>query len=229
VGAIAAAMSSRLSLGAAPAQASAAPPPEASGWSVRAALGTVQFWVVIFAYTACLAINTTTHSFAYKHLLENGLAIDRATQLVSLSALVCAIGSALAGVIGEKTSPRALTIFSLGTLALSSALLALSSSPAVLILWMITFGGGLGFSYVSTIMLLQEYFGRRAGIELYSIMTAVSTSAALGPAFGGLVRDWTGSFSGIFYTLAAVSLLLLALVALLRKPQPRKDPALAAA
>ena len=221
IGGLAVIITSRLAIARPSAEESAEPAPEPSGWKVRDALATPQFWVVIFAYTACLAINTTTHSFAYQHLLEHGLAKDQATQFISLSALVCAIGSALAGVIGEKTSPRLLTMFSLGTLALSAATLALANSPAVLILWLLAFGGGLGFSYVSTIMLLQEYFGRRAALELYSIMTAVSTSAALGPALGGMVRDQTGSFSGIFYVLAGLSLVLFALVAMLRKPQPR--------
>jgi MFS family permease len=190
-------------------------------WTVRAALGTVQFWVVVFAYTACLAINTTTHSFAYQHLLEHHIGENRASQLISLSALVCAIGSALAGVAGEKTSPRALTMISLGCLGLSAALLAVADGPLVLIAWMIAFGGGLGFSYVSTVMLLQEYFGQKAALELYSIMMAVSTSAALGPALGGAIKDQTGSFAGIFFGLAALSAVLFCVVAVLRKPAAR--------
>jgi MFS family permease len=190
-------------------------------WTVRAALSTPQFWVVVFAYTACLAINTTTHGFAYQHLLEHAIAQDRASQLISLSALVCAIGSALAGVVGEKTSPRALVMFSLGCLGVSAATLAVADGPLMLILWMVTFGGGLGFSYVSTVMLLQEYFGRRASLELYSIMMAVSTSAALGPALGGAIKDQTGSFSGVFFGLAAVSAVLFCAVAVLRKPAAR--------
>jgi len=190
-------------------------------WTVRAALGTVQFWIVVLAYTACLAINTTTHGFAYQHLLEHGIAQDRASQLISLSALVCAVGSALAGVAGEKTSPRALTMFSLGCLGLSAATLAVADGPLMLIVWMVAFGGGLGFSYVSTVMLLQEYFGQRASLELYSIMMAVSTSAAIGPALGGAVKDQTGSFSGIFFGLAAVSAVLFCMVAVLRKPAAR--------
>ena len=189
-----------------------------AAWTVRAALGTVQFWVIVFAYTACLAINTTTHSFAYQHLLEHGIGEGRASQMISLSALVCAIGSALAGVAGEKTSPRALTMFSLGCLGFSAALLAVADGPLVLILWMIAFGGGLGFSYVSTVMLLQEYFGQKASLELYSIMMAVSTSAALGPALGGAIKDQTGSFSGVFFGLAALSAVLFCVVAVLRKP-----------
>lgn len=187
-------------------------------WTVRRALASVQFWIVVGAYTACLAINTTTHSFAYQHLMEHGIAATRASQLISLSALVCAIGSALAGFAGEKVSPRALTMFSLGCLAVSAATLALANGPWTLVLWMVTFGGGLGFSYVSTAMLLQSYFGQRASLELYSIMMAVSTSAAVGPALGGAIKDSTGSFAGIFIALAALSAVLLCAVALLRKP-----------
>ncbi|GAB7554568.1 MFS transporter [Novosphingobium sp. 11B] len=190
-------------------------------WTVRRALGTVQFWVVVLAYTACLAINTTTHGFAYQHLMEHGIAQDRASQLISLAALVCAIGSALAGIAGEKTSARTLTMFSLGCLGVSAATLAMIDGPISLMLWMVTFGGGLGFSYVSTVMLLQSYFGQRASLELYSIMMAVSTSAAIGPALGGAVKDQTGSFSGIFLGLAVLSAVLFCAVAILRKPGER--------
>jgi len=188
-------------------------------WTVRQALGTIQFWVIVGAYTACLAINTTTHGFAYQHLMEHGIANDGASQLISLSALVCAVGSALAGFAGEKVSPRALTMFSLGCLGISAVTLAIAQGPFTLVVWMITFGGGLGFSYVSTVMLLQQYFGQRASLELYSIMMAVSTSAALGPALGGAIKDQTGSFSGIFIALAAVSAVLFCVVAILRKPR----------
>lgn len=207
----------------APPEEQAASPEALAEWTVRRALGTVQFWVVVGAYTACLAINTTTHGFAYQHLMEHGIAQDRASQLISLSALVCAIGSALAGVAGEKTSARTLTMFSLGCLGVSAATLAVADGPLTLMLWMLAFGGGLGFSYVSTVMLLQSYFGQRASLELYSIMMAVSTSAALGPALGGAIRDTTGSFSGIFLGLAAVSAVLLCAVAVLRKPGERRD------
>lgn len=197
------------------------PDPVQIEWTVRRAVGTVQFWIVVLAYTACLAINTTTHGFAYQHLLEHKITQANASQLISFSALVCAVGSVLAGVAGERTSPRALTMFSLGCLGLSSGLLAVAQGPIVLVAWMVLFGGGLGFSYVSTAMLLQAYFGQKASLELYSIMVAFSTSAALGPALGGMIKDQTGSFAGIFWGLAALSAVLLGAVAVLRKPAAR--------
>lgn len=190
-------------------------------WTIRPALATVQFWVIVLAYTACLAVNTTTHSFAYQHLLEKGLSAADATQLISLSALISAVGAAMAGVMGEKMSPRSLTILSLGCLAISAATLAVGQGGVVLTVWVVTLGVGLGFSYVGTAMLMQEYFGQRASLELYSIMTAISTSAALGPALGGGLRDATGSFAGIFYILAIIAGTLLLGVLLLRKPSRR--------
>ncbi|WP_232495618.1 CynX/NimT family MFS transporter [Novosphingobium kaempferiae] len=212
---------SRLHIGAPEEQAPA--PGAPAEWTVRRALATPQFWVVVFAYTACLAINTTTHSFAYQHLMEHGIAADRASQLISLSALVCAVGSALAGIAGEKTSARTLTMFSLGCLGVSAATLALSDGPLSVVLWMVAFGAGLGFSYVSTVMLLQSYFGQRASLELYSIMMAVSTTAAVGPVLGGAIKDRTGSFAGIFLALAVVSAVLFLAVAILRKPGERGE------
>ncbi|MYL98473.1 MFS transporter [Novosphingobium sp. FGD1] len=212
----------------APPEAQASAGGESAEWTVRQALGTVQFWVVVGAYTACLAINTTTHGFAYQHLMEHGIAQARASQLISLSALVCAVGSALAGLAGEKTSARTLTMFSLGCLGVSAATLALADGSVSLLIWMVAFGGGLGFSYVSTVMLLQSYFGQRASLELYSIMMAFSTSAALGPALGGAIKDQTGSFSGIFLGLACLSAVLFCAVAVLRKPGERKAPGVTA-
>lgn len=194
-------------------------------WTVRRAIGTAQFWVVVGAYTACLAISTTTHGFAYQHLMEHGVTQGGASQLISLAALVCAVSSALAGFAGEKISPRALTMFSLGCLGVSAVAMALASGPVMLAVWVLAFGGGLGFSYVSTAMLLQQYFGQRASLELYSIMMAVSTSAALGTALGGAIKDQTGSFAGIFVALAVLSAVLFVAVAIVRKPEERRRTA----
>ncbi len=82
----------------------------------------------------------------------------------------------------------------------------------------VSMGVGLGFSYVSTAVLMQDYFGRRASLELYSVMTWISTSAAIGPGIGGIVRDRTGSFSGVFMAIAGIDLLLLLAVLVMRRP-----------
>ncbi len=192
--------------------------PDLSQWTLRHALATPQFWLIVGAYTGCLLVNTTVHSFAFQHLMEHGQTKGSATALISIAALVGAVAAAAAGVIGEKVDARRLTMLSLGALAVTSASLAVGTGAVALGLFALSMGVGLGFSYVSTAMLMQDYFGRRASLELYSAMTWISTSAAIGPGIGGMVRDRTGSFSGVFMAIAAIDVALLLGVLLMRRP-----------
>ncbi len=49
-------------------------------------------------------------------------------------------------------------------------------------------------------------------------MTTVSTSAAIGPGLGGMVRDYTGAFTAVFAALAVIDLVLLLIVLQMRAP-----------
>jgi len=81
-------------------------------------------------------------------------------------------------------------------------------------------GVGFGLSFVAATMLLLTYFGRRAYLELYSIMCLISTAAALGPALGGWARDVTGGFSGVFYLCALAAGVMLIATVLMKPPRP---------
>ena len=199
-------------------------PADPSQWTLRAALGTPAFWVIVSAYTGCLLVNTTVHSFAFQHLMERGQTKASATVWISVAAFVGALAAVAAGVIGERVDGRRLTMLSLGALALTAASLAVGAGPVALGIFAISMGVGLGFSYVSTAMLMQDYFGHRASLELYSVMTWISTTAALGPGIGGIVRDRTGSFAGVFAGIAVIDVALLLGVLMLRRPVPRAEP-----
>jgi hypothetical protein len=67
-------------------------------------------------------------------------------------------------------------------------------------------------------MLLLDFFGKEANLDLYSLMCMISTVAALGPAFGGVVRDRLGNFDAVFMACAGLGVLLGLMVLLLRRP-----------
>lgn len=192
--------------------------PAERGWAVRDAVASPQFWVVVAAYTGCLLVNTTVHGLAFQHLLDRGLAAGPATAWIAGAATVGALGAAVAGIAGERMDGRRLTLLSLGSLGLTGLSLALAGGTASLLLFALSFGLGLGFSYVGTALLLGQWFGERAALELYSVMTVVSTLAAAGPVVGGMLHDRTGSFGSTFMLLAAIDLGLMALVAAMRRP-----------
>jgi MFS family permease len=138
--------------------------------------------------------------------------------VISAAAFVAAGAAALAGVAGRKVAPRDLTIVSLAMLALSSLSLVLPTDTGAVVLFALSFGIGLGASTVSTTLLLRSWFGGLASLELYSVMTVVSTAAALGPSIGGRLHDTLGNFSVSFVGQAVIALALALGVGLMRQP-----------
>ena len=194
------------------------------GWSAKAALRTHQFYVVVAAYTAFLLINTTVHGFAVQHLTEAGLDIGLAAGAMSAIALIGAVGSAVAGMVGERVGARQLAMLSLAGNAVGTTALVFDGSWVAVAIFVVGLGVGFGFSYVSSTMLLLEFFGKRANLELYSVKCLFSTVAAAGPALGGVVRDRTGSFDAVFLGCAAVGFVLMLALLWVRRPVESAEP-----
>jgi len=182
------------------------------------AMRTWTFAVVVLAYSVFLLVNTTIHSFAAQHFQETGLSMGLTASLLSVGALIATAGAGLAGILGERISARYLSMLALGGLATGALALSVGSSWASLVVFALGFGLGQGFSYVSTTMLLLEFFDRDSSLELYSVMCMISTSAAVGPVLGGMARDATGNFNAVFITCALISLATGLLVLRLRRP-----------
>lgn len=190
-------------------------------WTVRRALATPQLYVIVGGYTTYLLINTTAHGFAVQHLIEHGVSAKSAAEMLSLEQLFGAGVTILGGVLADRISTKALMAVSMAALALG--MLGLAEAHGWLLMWVYVLGVGLGFglSFICSTVLLLRYFGRKANLELFSIMCLISTSAALGPAFGGWARDTLGSFTGMFVLCALVAVGLFVATLFLRPPVMR--------
>jgi MFS family permease len=193
-------------------------------WTVRHALATPQFYIIVGGYTAYLLINTTAHGFAVEHLRENGVDAKDAAAMLSLEQLIGAAISVVGGMVGEKISAKTMMIVSLVALAFGMAGLAEARGWELMMVYAVGVGFGFGLSFIASTILLFNYFGKKSNLELYSIMCMISTSAALGPAFGGWARDTLGSFSGMFLLCAAISASMLVATVFMSPPVLRKIP-----
>lgn len=191
---------------------------DAAGWTAREALATPQYWLVVASYTICLTVNITIHSFAAQHFSERGLSHEAAATVISIGALVSTLAAAGAGVIGEKVHARWLMLGSLAAMTIALASIMVPQSWLSLGIYALMIGLGISFSYVSTAVLLRNYFGARPNLVLYSTMCMVSTLAASGPVIGGYVRDQTGHFIAVFAALAAMTAALIVVVLTMRPP-----------
>jgi MFS family permease len=194
-------------------------------WTVRRALATPQFYVIVGGYTTFLLINTTAHGFAVQHLTERGVDPRAAATMLSLEALIGAGVTLLGGVVGEKVSAKSLMIASLLAITVGMAGLAMASGWGLMMVYAVGVGVGLGLSLLASTVLLLEYFGKKPNLELFSVMCLISTTAALGPAFGGWARDTLGSFTDMFWLCVAITAAILAATLFMRPPALAKAPA----
>jgi MFS family permease len=199
-------------------------------WTVQRALATPQFYVIVGAYTTYLLVNTTAHGFGVEHLTEHGVDPRVAAVVMSLEALIGAGVSVVGGIVGERVSPKTLLIIALIALSIGMAALAEARGYPLMMIYALGLGIGFGLSFIAATMLLFNYFGRRPNLELYSIMSLISTSAALGPAFGGWARDAFGGFTALFLLCAGATLIMLVAACFMTPPafKPRRIASLPA-
>ncbi len=195
-------------------------------WTVRRALATPQFYMIVAGYTVYLLVNTTTHGFAVKHLTERGVAPDTAATMLSMEAFVGAAVGLIGGVLGEKLPAKTLMIVSLAAVTVGAFALAEARGWALMTLYILGVGTGFGLSFLSSTLLLLQYFGKRANLELFSIMCMISTTAALGPLIGGWARDVLGNFWAVLMVHGVITGTILVGALFLRPPVLNRAPTL---
>jgi len=187
-------------------------------WTVRRALATPQFYLVVAGYTVYLLVNTTTHGFAVKHLTERGVSPNMAASMLSLEAFVGAAVGLIGGVLGEKLPAKTLMIISLIAVTIGAFALAEARGWPLMLLYVLGVGTGFGLSFLSSTLLLLQYFGKKANLELFSIMCMLSTTAALGPLIGGWARDVLGNFWAVLMVHGVITGTILIASFFLRPP-----------
>ncbi len=194
-------------------------------WTVRRALATPQFYIIFGVYTTYLLINTTAHGFAVEHLIERGVDARSGAFMLSLEELIGVAIAVLGGMIGEKVPAKTLMIICMAAVAIGMAALAEARGWGLMLLYAAGVGVGFGLSFTAPTMQLLNYFGKRANLELFSIMCLLSTVAAAGPAFGGWARDTLGSFEGMFLLCTGITVVMFFAALLLRPPVLKPDAA----
>ena len=195
-------------------------------WSARQALRTPQFYIIAAAYTSFLLVGITSNSFAVAHITEMGFTPAIAATMLSVQALINAVARVGGGMLGEYLEPRRLLMLSLSAIIAGLVGLSYANSWAMLILFAAGIGVGYGLTFLTTSVLLSNYFGRGPYLALFSIVNLICTVACFGPVLGGAMKDHLGNFHTVFLAYAIVPLLVLVAAALMRPP---RLPALAAA
>jgi predicted MFS family arabinose efflux permease len=182
-----------------PSRAAGPSPPERE---VRAALRTRAFWALFFAYfcTPLAVFPVVTHQVAFA--VDQGFPRLFVAGIFGLVGLMSIAGRILFGMAADRIGQAASATLSyactaLGTLCLLS--LEVWRHAAPLYLYALLFGAAFGArGPIITAMASALFHGRRFGV-IYGILSVGNgVGGALGPWFGGVIHDVTGSYRAAF-------------------------------
>jgi cyanate permease len=187
-------------------------------WTVREAVRTPQFYILLAAYFGHLLVGITVASLSPAYLVQRGVSASVAGGMLSLESLMGIIGRIGAGLIGDRLDPRYLLIFALVAMTAGSLALSVADSYPLMLLYAAGAGLGFGIAALALTVLLINYFGRAHNLEIFSLTCLIGALSALGPAVGGLIRDDFGSFTPAFQLFAAMTLIILVATLFMRPP-----------
>lgn len=190
-------------------------------WTVREALATPQFYVLLAAYFSHLLCGVTVASLSVAHLTELGVAATAAGAMLSFESLMQVLGRAGGGLLGDRIDPRHTLVFALAMQVLGSGVLSVANSYPLMVIYAIGTGLGFGLTVLAVTVLLLNYYGRRHNLEIFALTCLVGAVSALGPLIGGFIRDRLGSFAPTFQIYAAVILVICVATLFMRPPHKR--------
>lgn len=178
--------------------------PAAADPTVADALRTRAFWALFLAYffTPLAVFPVATHSVAFA--VDMGFSAMLAAWAFGLMGLMSTVGRVGFGIAADRIGGRWAATLSFGCTAGGAlALIALERWPrgAWLAVFALLFGLGFGARGPIITAMASDWFGGRHFGAIYGVMNLGNgLGAALGPWFGGLVHDLTGSYRLAFLT-----------------------------
>jgi MFS family permease len=187
--------------------------------TLREALVTPQFAILIMALTVVYFCGLTVTSFLKIHMTGQGYTAEFAALTLAILAGANSAARALGGLAMKKIRVRYLLVSGLLAEALAMLLLSFSISDTVIILFAILQGYGYGMVLFASTLVQLQYFGHEKSAAMLGFMNLAATSAMIGPVLTGAVGDFYGSFTPVFLAYAAVALICAVLAMVMHSPE----------
>ncbi|MEQ1887940.1 MAG: MFS transporter [Alphaproteobacteria bacterium] len=196
-------------------------------WMTGEAMRTREFWVIIGAFTmATMGIGISTSQSLIFLVQDRGVDAILAASALGTVGLMGAAGRLSGGVLGDYFEPRLIMAAGLGLELSGMVLLNYSDDTVTLYAYAMLVGFGFGMAYLSLPTLIANYFSAHDYAKLvaraYLLIVPVS---ALGPVIAGYTRDLAQSYTFVFLGFAALSVLPVILLVLMRPPMPKSSTA----
>ena len=196
-------------------------------WTVREAMRTRAFWLLLFGTTILMAVSGSVNFTFVSHMTQNGIDADTARSALALWAGMGIIGGVLGGELRQRLAVR--YSLPLVILVTTSALVWFVLTDSVWMAFVFAVWHGLAFGAQLPLNRISfpDYFGRYSVGRIRSVTAPPQLLInAFGPFVSGLVIDSRGSYDLIYVVFIGLLLSAAVSVLLARPPEApaRRSP-----
>ncbi|MEM9170373.1 MAG: MFS transporter [Pseudomonadota bacterium] len=199
-------------------------PPARVDWTLREAMTTPQFFIIVFGLTVTLLGTVTMNAWQVTHMKSLGVSAQVAAGALSAHALSNAFSRIVGGAIIDRIGAKWVFASGLAAGVVGMAALAVADTPLLIAIF--AFGDGYSFGIVtfSTSILLLNYFGAKHNPAILGTLNLISTVAMIGPIAAGGVADGALGFAPSFFAIAAILAVGFVAAVMMRAPARKEAP-----
>ncbi len=189
-----------------------------TGFSLREALRSWQFWTLVMALLCFTMGEGTILVHIVSHAIGLGISAASAALIIPVIGAVSIPGRILLGMAGDRIGNRPAYVIGFVFLSVSLFWLLVAKELWMLYLFAVIYGFGYGGLSALISPIIAELFGLSShGVIMgVVIMFGGTGGMAIGPLLAGHIFDISGSYQSAFLMYAAISVIGLILVSRLR-------------
>ncbi|MDY6843949.1 MAG: MFS transporter, partial [Thermodesulfobacteriota bacterium] len=192
-------------------------------WTINSALGTLNFWLIAFAFFFSGAGFMAILIHLVPHVTDIGISETQAATALGLLTLISVPGRLFGGYIGDKIDKRYAIIIALGGQALTVLLFLVIfniGNLGILYVFVVLFGFTLGMNSPLIPATIAEIYGAVSfGLIYGAVMLLGTFGTALGPVLCGYMFDTMNSYFFAFVCMTGMIFLGALCVVFLRLPE----------
>ena len=188
-----------------------------SGFSLREAMRTRQFWLInVVSFCDLFLINVIVVHIVI-HGIDLKISATRAASVLSLAAGVSIPGRIVMGAVADRIGNRPALMICLSMSISAFLMLLFARNIGMLYLFAAFYGIGLWSSGAIVSPLIAEFFGLKSHATIFSFAVfAGAIGSAVGPVIAGVFFDATGEYYWAFIVCLLVSVTAFSAVFFLR-------------
>jgi MFS family permease len=190
-------------------------PAEGQGQKIRALQGMQlsalkkrpHFYIMVASILLSCVATYVVYPTLVSHMQDLGMPMVKAAQIQSYMFLFLAGAKILEGILSDRFGAKRVMVLCFGCCIVSNVILAQAASYAVAVLGVAIFSLALAESTIMLPILVEDVYGTLDRSAILGIFLAFARlSTGIGPTLGNIAYDAMGSYTAIYYIMAAVAL-----------------------